>query len=367
VSRPASSILLVEDNPTARKMFRITLETEGYRVLEASDARSALAHLRDERPVLVLQDLVLPDHDGFELAREIRGIPGCADLPIVVMSGFPRLLDRARSEVGCFDASLTKPVPPSVLLDLVRRYMPAPARPSDDFGSGKTLLIVDDDPVQLKLARLRFIDVGFQVITAGDGATALALARTSPPDAVLCDVLMPGTDGYELCVGLRGDPALATVPIVLVSAHYGSKGDEELARVAGATALIVRSPTLEEAIDAVRSSLAGEPSAPSQDPEAFDKGHAVSVIAQLERQARANAGIAERSALQSAQLSVLAGIADALTRNEDIEAALADVLAACLDAGGISRGALFRIDAREHQTHSIATWFPPGSQDDQLF
>jgi hypothetical protein len=131
--------------------------------------------------------------------------------------------------------------------------------------------------------------------------------------------------------------------------------------------LIVLSPTLEEAIDAVRSSLAGEPSAPSQDPEAFDKGHAVSVIAQLERQARANAGIAERSALQSAQLSVLAGIADALTRNEDIEAALADVLAACLDAGGISRGALFRIDAREHLTLSIATGFPPGSQVDQLF
>jgi CheY-like chemotaxis protein len=358
VNRPA--ILLVEDNPTARKMFRITLEAEGYRVLEAIDGRAALDQLRRELPGLVLQDLVLPDHDGFELARAIRALPGAAALPIIVMSGFPRLLDRARTETTCFDASLVKPVSPAVLVDLVRRYLPAPIAVPEgagDFGRGKSILIIDDDPVQLKLARLRFTGAGFEVTTADDSAAALALAQARPPDVVLCDVLMPGTDGYELCMALRRCPELSGMPVVLVSAHYGGSRDEALARAAGASALVTRTPALEETFDAVRASLV-ERTAPAPEDVAFRERHQASIIAQLERRAFANAAAAERSALQSAQLSVLAGITEALARSEDIDSALADVLAACLDAGGITRGALFRADAGDHQALSASVGFP---------
>jgi len=133
VTAAVPPILLVEDNPTARKMFRLTLEAEGFAVLEAADGRSALAHLAREVPALVLQDFVLPDYDGFDLARAIRIQPGCAELPIIVMSGFPRMLDRARSEPGCFDASLVKPVARGQLLELVRRYLAAPVHPIDRF------------------------------------------------------------------------------------------------------------------------------------------------------------------------------------------------------------------------------------------
>jgi CheY-like chemotaxis protein len=361
-----ASILVVEDNPTARKMFRVTLEAEGYRVLEACDGRAALEHLHRELPGLVLQDLVLPDHDGIELARAIRALPGCVELPLIVMSGFPRLLDRTRTETTWFDASLIKPVPPSVLVDLVRSYLPAPLVPPeraggtgamDGFGRGKSILIVDDDPVQLKLARLRFADAGFEVATAGDSATALALAQAGPPDVVLCDVLMPGTDGYELCMALRRRPELSEVPVVLVSAHYGGSRDEALARAAGASALVTRTPLLEETLQAVRASLVDR-STPTPEDGAFRERHQASVIAQLERQVHAHAGVAERSALQSAQLSVLAGIADALARSEDINSALADVLAACLDAGGVTRGALFRVDANDRQALSTTVGFP---------
>jgi signal transduction histidine kinase/CheY-like chemotaxis protein len=247
-----------------------------------------------------------------------------------------------------------------VLVELVRGYLPAPiAAPAVEgsFGRGKSILIVDDDPAQLKLARLRFTDAGFEVATAGDGATALALARARPPDVVLCDVLMPGTDGFELCMALRRLPPLSGTPIVLVSAYYGGSRDEALARAAGASALVTRTPAFEDTLAAVRSSLVA-PATPPPDEVAFQEHHQASVIAQLERQARASAGLAERSALQSAQLSVLAGIADAIARSEDLRSALADVLAACLDAGGVTRGALYRVDADDHQTLSTAIGFP---------
>ena len=79
------SILVVEDNPTTRKMLRLTLVTEGYAVVEAADARTALARSRRHLPDLVLQDLILPDMDGLELApplaRPCRAALSCRSLP----------------------------------------------------------------------------------------------------------------------------------------------------------------------------------------------------------------------------------------------------------------------------------------------
>src|SRR5207244_529717 len=83
--RPMSNgftVLVVEDNPATRKMLRVTLATEGYSVAEAGDGRSALAIAEARLPDLVLQDLILPDLDGFELLRRLRALPGGSELPI---------------------------------------------------------------------------------------------------------------------------------------------------------------------------------------------------------------------------------------------------------------------------------------------
>src|SRR6185436_17055159 len=68
-TRAPATVLIVEDNPTTRKMFRVTLETAGHRAVEAADARAALAYIEQHRPAVIVQDLILPDMDGFDLAR----------------------------------------------------------------------------------------------------------------------------------------------------------------------------------------------------------------------------------------------------------------------------------------------------------
>ncbi|HEY8945566.1 MAG TPA: response regulator, partial [Polyangiaceae bacterium] len=80
-----ATILIVEDNSVTRKMLRVTLEAEGYGVVEAPDARVALAAARRRMPELVLQDLILPDADGFELTRQLRALPGGDEVPIVAL------------------------------------------------------------------------------------------------------------------------------------------------------------------------------------------------------------------------------------------------------------------------------------------
>jgi CheY-like chemotaxis protein/signal transduction histidine kinase len=345
VERVRRSILVVEDNLTALKLFRVTLETEGYRVRTAADGRRAIEQAILDLPDLVLQDLLLPDMDGVRLLRLLRQLPGGDALPVIAVSGFKALLDRALDEPRGFDATLRKPVDPAQLVLAVRRYLPLPEPTRDSFGSGKSVLVIDDEPIQLKLTRLRLEHVGFDVRTAADGEAALALATSRPPDVVLCDVLMPKTDGYELCQKLRSVPALHRVPVVLVSAFYGGPQDTKLAQGAGASALVLRTPELEEVMAALQQALAARPDAARAEPQLPQQEHLDRVRAQLERQTQTNAGIAERSALQAAQLSILASIAESLMRSENVEDAFSDILAACLDAGGISRGALYRLGA----------------------
>ncbi|MGI8778385.1 MAG: response regulator transcription factor [Acidimicrobiales bacterium] len=80
------------------------------------------------------------------------------------------------------------------------------------------VLVIDDDPVILELLRINFEIEGFEVISACDGQEGLRRAGTDHPDVILSDIMMPRLDGLELLARLRGDPATAEVPVVLLSA-----------------------------------------------------------------------------------------------------------------------------------------------------
>ncbi len=81
-----------------------------------------------------------------------------------------------------------------------------------------TVLAVDDEPKALMLLRNVIEPEGHRVLTASDGLTALRLAGQERPDAILLDVMMPDTDGFEVCRQLRATPELATIPILLLTA-----------------------------------------------------------------------------------------------------------------------------------------------------
>jgi two-component system cell cycle sensor histidine kinase/response regulator CckA len=117
------------------------------------------------------------------------------------------------------------------------------------------VLLVDDDLTQLKLCALRLRDAGFEVQTASGGDDALAKAKAQIPDAILSDVLMGDLDGFGLCRQLRAEPALAHVPVVLLSAHYQGQPDQKLARHVGASALVSRTPEFEAELAALNETL----------------------------------------------------------------------------------------------------------------
>jgi DNA-binding response OmpR family regulator len=89
-----------------------------------------------------------------------------------------------------------------------------------------TVLVVDDDPVILKLLEVNFEMEGFQVVRAADGAEGLERAREVLPDIVVLDVMMPRMTGYEVAKALREDAGTAHIPIIFVTARAQSSDVE---------------------------------------------------------------------------------------------------------------------------------------------
>ncbi len=78
--------LVVDDDPAARELLRSSLERDGWRVAEAADGRAALARISDDRPALVLLDLMMPEMDGFEFLEALSGVPDAAGVAVVVLT-----------------------------------------------------------------------------------------------------------------------------------------------------------------------------------------------------------------------------------------------------------------------------------------
>lgn len=94
------------------------------------------------------------------------------------------------------------------------------------------ILVVDDNPLNMKLIRVLLTGEGYQVKTAADASEALAVLAEFHPRLILMDIQLPGIDGLELTRRLKADPSTRDITIVGLTA-YAMKGDEERIRAAG--------------------------------------------------------------------------------------------------------------------------------------
>jgi len=105
--------------------------------------------------------------------------------------------------------------------------------------AGEPILIVDDNPANLKLARVVLAGAGYEVRVAADAEEALAALRTFRPRVILLDLQMPGMDGFELARRLKADPAQRGVVLLALTA-YAMRGDEERALEAGCDGYVAK-------------------------------------------------------------------------------------------------------------------------------
>jgi CheY-like chemotaxis protein len=137
------NILIAEDNPTNRELFRELLEARGYSVEEACDGSEALRMIEQNEPDILLLDIGMPVLDGFAVIQAVRNNPRHSGMPVLAVTAYAMQGDRERI-LGCgFDGYLAKPIEAKSLAEeldrLVRRRQesgvdrtPSPSGPDRD-------------------------------------------------------------------------------------------------------------------------------------------------------------------------------------------------------------------------------------------
>jgi CheY-like chemotaxis protein/HPt (histidine-containing phosphotransfer) domain-containing protein len=242
-------VLVVEDNSTTRNVLVDMLDQIGIQPTAVDGTERAMAELQRLASTgnpypLVLVDATLPGSDGFTFVEMVlqQQLAGTAAL-MLSSANLSRDVDRCE-QIGAV-AHLQKPVKRADLLRVLRgvidptnvsRILPVPAsRPVPHAGpSGLTVLVVEDNVFNQKVAAMKLERWGNRVQVVGTGRAALAAIDEVEFDLILTDIQMPDMDGYELTAAIRHKQATRNrhLPIVAMTAH-AMKGDRERCLAAG--------------------------------------------------------------------------------------------------------------------------------------
>lgn len=227
---PCGGILVIVDDTAASLLLRTRLEHAGYRVTVAATGEDGLAAARSCQPDLILLDLTLPSRDDRQVLQQLKDDPQLRHIPVAVIN-----IDDDQQvgvALGAVDY-LVKPVQHDALLGWLAHHSFIP--PLDDHTI--TVLTIDDDPATTAVVTQTLQRQGVHVVAAANGTDGLRLARAHTFDLIICDLLMPGIDGFTVIAALHDDPATRNVPVLVLTSQDLTQHDRN--RLAGKTLAII--------------------------------------------------------------------------------------------------------------------------------
>ncbi|HLB25755.1 MAG TPA: response regulator [Nitrospirota bacterium] len=120
--------------------------------------------------------------------------------------------------------------------------------------SVKKILVVDDEMHILRIVKYKLESAGYQVLTALNGADALKLAREERPALIFLDIMMPGINGYEVCLQLKNDPQTKDIIIIMLTAK-GQESDKIKGLEVGVDEYITKPFSPQDLLDRTRDLL----------------------------------------------------------------------------------------------------------------
>jgi protein-histidine pros-kinase len=216
----APSVLVVEDDDHDRNLLAQTLSDVGYAVVTARTGAEALSSFRGQAFDAITLDILLPDMSGLELLDQIRHGKRHPDVPVIVVT-----IVGEKSAIAGFAVHdvITKPLDGKAVLASLQRA-------GLGVGLDGAVLIVDDDPSNLRLMATTLESIGYRSICRQDGRSALEAVNEGIPIAVILDLLMPGMNGFEFLERFRQQPRNRGVPVMVWTAKDLSQAEQALLR-----------------------------------------------------------------------------------------------------------------------------------------
>jgi two-component system cell cycle response regulator len=243
----SARILVVDDQPLNVKVLEARLTNEYYEVMTASDGPGALAAMRENRPDIVLLDVMMPGMDGFEVCEQMKADPDLQHIPVIMITALSEPAARVRGLEAGADDFLTKPINDIALFARLRSLLRLKMALDElrlrdhtnlqlgvfdsegglaDSGAGARILVVETTE---RDARTMVDELSNEnaVTWISDGRAALEAATEGAFDLIIVSLDLGTCDGLRLCSQFRSREATRHVPILmLIDGH----DDEKLAR-----------------------------------------------------------------------------------------------------------------------------------------
>ena len=201
------------------------------------------------------------------MARWLKSHPNLRAIPLVAVTALAMVGDRDKVLASGFDGYIAKPIDPQIFVGQVERFLqrergappPAFALLARTVAAPQawrvTILVVDNMPLNIELARSTLEPFGYAVIPALGMAEALDLARRTPPDLILSDVNMADGTSYDFITAVKADPQLCAIPFVLISSTYLDPKEQAHGLELGAVRFLVRPIEPQALLDALEACL----------------------------------------------------------------------------------------------------------------
>ncbi|MDZ7627273.1 MAG: response regulator [Parvularculaceae bacterium] len=266
-------MLAVDDNAVNRRVIEELAEGWGLKTTVVSNARDAIAALdasvvEGDRYHAILMDFQMPDEDGAALTARIQKDPRFDTIPVVLLTSVDTATVETSAAGARFVTSISKPVRPSQLMDILARLLTEDSSRSitkvaeamkaveanAPVADGRPRVLVAEDNVVNQLVVTNLISPrDYEVIIAENGQKAVEFFLHYRPAVILMDLSMPGIDGYEATRQIRkieADRGYQRTPIIAATAHV-LEDDRDRCRLAGMNDFIakpIRKPQLDQTL-----------------------------------------------------------------------------------------------------------------------
>ena len=257
VTLEGMKVLVVAAEATERRVMALQTETWGAVATPATPEEAvALVETGNSYDVALIEHR-FPAINGLTVCASLRGLRGPAQLPIVLIAAAPPGAEEAgAADAGLVQATLTKPVAPRKLHDVMAQvgtHPVAPAAPIERVAPGAlNVLVADDNALNQNLLRRLVVKLGHKVDVVSNGREAVAAVAQTPYDAVLMDVLMPEMDGLEAAEAICRRWPRGTRPRLIALTALAGPGDQERCLKAGFDDYMIKPVHLEQLAEAFK-------------------------------------------------------------------------------------------------------------------
>ena len=236
------TVLVIDDDPTARDLMTRFLTREGFQPVTAEGGEEGLKQARESRPDVITLDVMMPKMDGWAVLQELKSDPELRSIPVIMVTIVD---DKNLGYTLGADDYMTKPIDREQLASVLQKYR-CTHPPCQ-------VLVVEDDETTRGMMHSMLERDGWCVTEAANGEEGLQRVSEAPPHVILLDLMMPEMDGFEFIARLRRLESSRNIPVVVITAKELTA--EDRGRLTGSVEKILSKGqfTMEDLLLQVRS------------------------------------------------------------------------------------------------------------------